>query len=94
MLGPGLLPCLLLVLLGRATCRVTETPPSVFLKGGKGGEDPSTHSKFLLFQIKTVTFVSTGQVGIVAAVAIFIQKENVLDLVPVYVFCSQKVIGD
>lgn len=41
-----------------------------------------------------VTFVSTGPGGIVTAVGVFIKKENVLNLVPVYVSQSQKVVRD
>ena len=50
----------------------------------------------LSFGIKTkCTFISTGEAGIAAAaVGVFIQKENILDLVLVHIFCGQKVIGD
>lgn len=41
-----------------------------------------------------ITFIGTGSGEIVTAVGVFIKKENVLDLVPVYVSRSQKVIRD
>lgn len=41
-----------------------------------------------------ITFIGTGLVGVIAAVGGFIKKENVLDLIPVYVFRGQTVVGD
>lgn len=41
-----------------------------------------------------ITFISTGSGEIVTAVGVFIKKENILDLVLVYVSHSQKVICD
>lgn len=41
-----------------------------------------------------ITFTGAGPVEIVAAVGIFIKKENILHPVSVYVFRGQKVVGD
>lgn len=42
-----------------------------------------------------ITFIGTGSVDeTVAAVGTFIKKENILDPVSVYIFCSQKVVRD
>lgn len=52
-------------------------------------KDSSSHREFPF-----LTFISAGLADIAAAVGVFIKKENVLDPVPVYVFCGQKVVGD
>lgn len=57
-------------------------------------KDSSSYRVFHPSDRNKITFIGAGLVEIVAAAGVFIKKENILDLVPVYVFCGQKVIGD
>lgn len=66
-----------------------------FPQMGKSEERLSLLLRVPLFLDRNkITFIGAGLVDVIAAVGRFIKKENILDLIPVYVFRGQKVVGD